>query len=92
MGCHVQYYEQLKSTSESAAPSNPEGAVDISNAIADEVAELKNPKGKLFSYHKVNVFGLIYITLNSPDLHPTPSEIVTAAARDVQKSKQCLSK
>lgn len=88
----MQYYEQLKAGSTPAAQPGSASSVDISNAIADEVADLKNPMGKLFSYHKVNVYGLIYITLNSPDLHPTPSEIVTATARDVQQTKQCLSK
>ena len=88
----LQYYEQLKAITTSDAPSNASAAVDISDAIANEVAELKNLKGKLFSYHNVNVYGLIYITLNSADLHPTPSEVVVAAAKDVQQTKQCLSK
>ena len=88
----TQFYEELKAGSQPAVASSSANAVDISDAIASEVAELKNPKSKLFSYHNVNIYGLIYVTLNSPDLHPTPSEMVVAAAKNVKASKQCLSK
>ena len=88
----MQYYEQLKGSSETRAAGSEAKADDISNAIAAEVAELKSPKSQLFVYVKVNVFGLIYISFNTPDVHPTPSEVAQAAARDVMKTKQCLSK
>lgn len=85
----MQYYERLKGTEEPAVTAKP---ADISSAIADEVAELKSPKGQLFVHHKVNVFGLIFIGFHTPNTNPTPSEVVQAAARDVLKTKQCLSK
>ena len=88
----MQYYEQLKGSSEAKPAGSEAKADDISNAIAAEVAELNSPKSQLFVYVKVNVFGLIYISFNTPEVHPTPSEVVQAAARDVQKTKQCLSK
>ncbi len=90
--CVLQYYERLKGSAEPAAPDTSSKPADISNAIADEVAELQSPKGQLFVYHRVNVFGLIYIGFHTPDVHPTPSEVVQAAAQDVLKTKQCLSK
>ncbi len=88
----VQYYERLKGSADPAAPDTSAKPADISSAIADEVAELQSHKGKLFVYHRVNVFGLIYIGFQTPDVHPTPSEVVQAAARDVLETKQCLSK
>ena len=88
----MQYYERLKGSAEPAAPDTASKLADISSAIADEVAELRNPKGHLFVHHKVNVFGLIFIGFHTPNVHPTPSEVVQAAAQDVLKTKQCLSK
>ncbi|DBB04027.1 hypothetical protein WJX77_007697 [Trebouxia sp. C0004] len=88
----TEYYERLKGSADPAAPDTSAKPADISSAIADEVAELQSHKGKLFVYHRVNVFGLIYIGFQTPDVHPTPSEVVQAAARDVLKTKQCLSK
>lgn len=88
----TEYYERLKGSADPAAPDMSAKPADISSAIADEVAELQNHKGKLFVYHRVNVFGLIYIGFQTPDVHPTPSEVVQAAAQDVLKTKQCLSK
>ncbi|KAL0040875.1 hypothetical protein WJX79_008176 [Trebouxia sp. C0005] len=88
----TEYYERLKGSADPAAPDTSAKPADISSAIADEVAELQSNKGKLFVYHRVNVFGLIYIGFQTPDVHPTPSEVVQAAAQDVLKTKQCLSK
>lgn len=88
----TQYYERLKGTEEPAVTDTSAKPADISSAIADEVAELQSPKGQLFVHHKVNVFGLIFIGFLTPNIHPTPSEVVQAAARDVLKTKQCLSK
>ncbi|KAL3154495.1 hypothetical protein ABBQ32_013957 [Trebouxia sp. C0010 RCD-2024] len=88
----TEYYDKLKGTEQPAAPDTSSKPADISSAIADEVAELQNPKGQLFVHHKVNVFGLIFIGFHTPSPHPTPSEVVQAAAQDVLKTKQCLSK
>ena len=88
----MQYYERLKGSAEPAALDTASKPADIDSAIAEEVAELQNPKGQLFVNHKVNVFGLIFIGFNTPNVHPTPSEVVQAAAQDVLKTKQCLSK
>lgn len=88
----MQYYERLKGTEEPAVTDTSAKPADISSAIANEVAELQSPKGQLFVHHKVNVFGLVFIGFHTPNIHPTPSEVVQAAARDVLKTKQCLSK
>lgn len=74
-----------------AAPAHTAKA-SVSDAIADEVAELKSSESQLFMYHKLGVYGLIYIAFDTIDVHPTPSEVVQAAARDVFKTKQCLSR
>lgn len=63
----TQYYEKLKPADAPAAPavddSEPVEA-DLSKQMEAEVADLKDNKNRLFWYHKTNVNGLLYISMN----------------------------
>lgn len=58
--CRLQFYEKLHPNT--AAPLIA-SAKDIAAAIADEVADLKTGDSQLFTYHKTNIHGMIYLTM-----------------------------
>ena len=60
---NLQYYEAARGPSE--PPVADKQDADISELIAQEVAELTKPENRIFTYHKVNVAGLIYLSMQS---------------------------
>lgn len=59
------------------------------------MADLRKSDGgsnQLWTLNRVNVSGLLFLAYNSKEEHPTPQEIVQAAAKDVQQTKECKSK
>lgn len=55
----MQYYEEL--LPKAAADSGPKK--DISTIIADEVADLKDPKKQLFKQHETGISSLVFISM-----------------------------
>ena len=45
------------------ASAAPQGPVDFASEIAHEVADLKDKKGKLLTYHRTGVSALVYLEM-----------------------------
>ena len=62
---HVQFYDAGGEVpgSETTAETSNERPVDLSAAIANEVAELNERSNEIFTFHKTHVNGLLYISM-----------------------------
>lgn len=61
-----QAYETLHSKEgqgEAPGPSAPQGPVNFASEIAHEVANLKDRKGQLLTYHRTGVSALVYLEM-----------------------------
>ena len=64
MNLHLQFYDAGNDqSSSSAVPEELETPLDLDNAIANEVAELKQHSNDVFTFHKTFVNGLLYISM-----------------------------
>mmetsp|Transcript_830 Transcript_830/g.2573 ORF Transcript_830/g.2573 Transcript_830/m.2573 type:complete len:373 (+) Transcript_830:225-1343(+) len=85
----IQYVESLKpAKQEEAAPAGS----DIAALIADEVADLKKPEGKLVTYHSTGITGLAYLAFTGAAGDISPVDFVTAMSREIKATKQCKSR
>ena len=61
-----QAYESMQAKEgqgEAPGPAAPQGPVDFASEIAHEVADLKDRKGRLLTYHRTGVSALVYLEM-----------------------------
>ena len=64
LNLHLQFYDAGNDqASSSTVAEEAETPLDLDNAIANEVAELKQHSNDVFTFHKTFVNGLLYISM-----------------------------
>ncbi|KAK9852830.1 hypothetical protein WJX84_002433 [Apatococcus fuscideae] len=66
--------------------------LDLSDAIANEVAELKEHSNDIFTFHKTNVNGLLYVSMAASADKMSPCELAKAIATEIKRTQQCRSR
>jgi len=79
------YYEELLP----ATKAEEDSGKDISSLIANEIADLKNPRKQVFTVHDTGIPSLVYLEMAQSNAGPGPSEVMLAVAQDIQKTRQC---
>ncbi|KAK9849249.1 hypothetical protein WJX84_007249 [Apatococcus fuscideae] len=88
-----QFYDAgSDGASSSAAAGEAEKPLDLSDAIANEVAELKEHGNDVFTFHKTFVNGLLYISMAASADKVSPCELAKAIAVEIRRTKQCRSR
>lgn len=77
----VQFYDAGNDGASSSAAAEIDKPLDLSDAIANEAAELRERSNDIFTFHKTHVNGLLYVSMAASagePLHVCCCESVTA--------------
>lgn len=59
----VQFYDAGNDGATSSATAEFDKPLDLSDAIANEAAELREHSNDIFTFHKTHVNGLLYVSM-----------------------------
>ena len=59
----VQFYDAGNDGASSSTTAEVDNPLDLSDAIANEAAELREHSNDIFTFHKTHVNGLLYVSM-----------------------------